>query len=151
MLFGRLRKNKQEKDRLLALIVKFIDLYAMECADSVVKEVQMLEANSTDDIDYNALIDKHGKIYCKNVEHAVLTVYRDQPNVYENMMYVRRNAHICGLEDISDDEVIMAGRLYAICLYALLGEEADPSMCIALNHRENDKMMEEIGKRVSNA
>lgn len=150
MLFGKARRNKQERERLLAVIVKAIDILADDCAEYFIKDVQMLEANSSDDIDYNALLEKHAKRYFKNVENLVFNAYRDQPNVYERMIYVKRNGHICGWEDISDDEVIMAGRLYWICLYALLGEEDnEPGLFVALNHREYDKMMEAIEKRGS--
>ena len=115
--------------------------------ESILNNLKALdELNNEEDV--SILLASIRKKYLDAVTNSVISSFQiSSPTVFSKIQLLLMSPAACGYEDISIDNGIMAGSLFAICYYALKNKVASPSECIKLNHIQNsilDKVLMEI-------
>ncbi len=144
MLFGKKKAN----NKLIEIILQACDsnskAYGEDCY-RLFKEVEGFP-DAIADAKIEEIATKVRAQYFTNVENSVIYMYQNDPVIISRIMHFRDNPSDIGWEysDIDPEKPVGAGTLYLICYYAIIGEIAEPSMCIALNHKQAEIMEEAL-------
>lgn len=85
--------------------------------------------------------------YCLSVEEDVVAAISDEDaSMTEKIEKIIIEPQLCGYNINFSEGSFMAGRVYAICYYAIKGQKADPSDCVDLNNMQNDLMNRAMGE-----
>lgn len=85
--------------------------------------------------------------YCDAVEEDVVAaISEEDPSMTEKIEKIIMNPSLCGYKMDLTSGILMAGRVFAICYYAIRGVKADPDDCVSLNNMQNDLMNRAMGE-----
>ncbi len=108
--------------------------------DAIIKNMEALNKAKTDEDTYRLTLFIR-KEYLDAVWNTVVSSFSiSAPTVFSRIQFISTTPSICGYGDITMDNGIMAGGLYAICYYALKNKKAASKDCIKLNHLQTDIM-----------
>ncbi|MBR4907019.1 MAG: hypothetical protein IKZ44_09260 [Clostridia bacterium] len=144
MLFGKKKANEKLLGVILEACEANADAYGEECY-RLMKGAENLPDAEADAIINEAATNARSQ-YFFNVEKTVINKYKNDPAVVSRITYIRNHPSEMGwaYSDIDPKQPAGAGTLYLICYFAIIGGIAAPSVCIVLNHKQNDIMNEAL-------
>ena len=133
------------RKKLAALILQ----RSKDCICQYTEDIKYFisQSNGYSDEQMNAEFINIRRNYLDTVANTVFADLKNMsPNIYSRALAALSTPEICGYPDIDIDNGVAAGKIYAICYYAIMNKIAKPSDCISLNHAQHDIMDQALSK-----
>lgn len=136
-----------KKEKLIKLIMDCseanIDQYKADAREWMEKSRRGIYNEQERELLYREIRES----YCLTVEEDVVAAISDEDEtITEKIEKIIMDPPICGYNINLKEGSFMAGRVYAICYYAIKGQKADPDDCVELNNKQNDLMNRAMGE-----
>ncbi len=141
-LFGFSKKQK-----LIKLITRCseenIDQYKADAREWMEKSRKGIYNEQEKELMYRELREN----YCLSVEeNVVMAISEEDESLTEKIEKIIMEPHLSGYNINLNEGSFMAGRVYAICYFAIKEQKADPDDCVRLNNMQNDLMNRAMGE-----